>query len=178
LADEGGSLTAAIPARTAFSARLRMPFYLIPGDLVLLAPMYFVRPAAYQEMAVTAANGGLIPWELGRATRFGRLQFVLGREVGVTFYGRQADDSLLAPGDVQPHVVEFRSTYFDIPILEYRPYRAFDMTQTSILIIQLYAGVDVPDARRTIFPENAPDIDMDPVYSIGLRLIFDWRRYF
>ena len=38
-------------------------------------------------MAVTAANGGLIPWQLGRATRFGRFQFVLGREIGATFYG-------------------------------------------------------------------------------------------
>ena len=38
-------------------------------------------------MAVTAANGGLIPWQLGWATRFGRFQFVLGREIGATFYG-------------------------------------------------------------------------------------------
>jgi hypothetical protein len=48
-------------------------------------------------MAVTAANGGLIPWQLGWATRFGRFQFVLGREVGVAFYGLQSGDTLLAP---------------------------------------------------------------------------------
>ena len=38
---EDGSLTTAIPGRTGFSARIRMPFYLIPGDLLLLSPMYF-----------------------------------------------------------------------------------------------------------------------------------------
>jgi hypothetical protein len=124
-----------------------MPFYLIPGDLLFTAPLYFVSPNAYQQMAVTAANCGVIPWQLGRATRIGRFQFVLGRELGVTFYGVLSDDTLLAPGAVpgQPNVVEFRSTYFDFPILEYRPYRAFDSSQ---------------------------------VYSVGLRLIFDWRRYF
>jgi hypothetical protein len=29
-----------------------------------------------------------------------------------------------------------------------------------------------------IFALGAPDIDMDPIYSIGLRIIFDRRRYF
>ena len=68
-AQQGGTLTAAIPGRTGFSARLRMPFYLIPGDLLLLSPLYFVSPTTYEDMAVTAANGGLIPWQLGWATR-------------------------------------------------------------------------------------------------------------
>ncbi len=86
-AQEGGTLTAAIPGRTGYSARLRMPFYLIPGDLLLLSPLYFASPKTYQGMAVTAVNGGLIPWQLGWATRFGRFQFVLGREIGATFYG-------------------------------------------------------------------------------------------
>jgi hypothetical protein len=34
-AEAGGALTAAIPARTGVSMRLRMPFYLIPGDLLV-----------------------------------------------------------------------------------------------------------------------------------------------
>ena len=37
-AEAGGALTAAIPARTGVSMRLRMPFYLIPGDLALPVP--------------------------------------------------------------------------------------------------------------------------------------------
>ena len=180
IAQQGGSLTAAIPARTAFSVRLRMPFYLIPGDLLFLSPMYFFSPGTYQQMAVTAANGGLIPWQLGRATPIGRFQFVLGREIGVTFFGLTSDDTLLTPGPVvgQPRLVQFRSTYFDLPIFEYRPYRAFDMTQTSDLVFQVFAGVDVPDSQGVVFPVGAPDIKLDNVYSLGVRLIFDWRRYF
>ena len=83
----GGSLTAAIPSRTGFSLRARMPFYLVPGDLLLMSPLYLFDPEAYSQMAVTASNGGLIPWQLGMSTRIGRFQFVLGRELGVTFYG-------------------------------------------------------------------------------------------
>lgn len=182
-AQEGGTLTAAIPGRNGYSARVRMPFYLIPGDLLLLSPLYFASPKTYQSMAVTAVNGGLIPWQLGWATRFGRFQLVLGREIGVTFYGLGAEDeSVLAPGvppgGAGPRVVEFESMHFDFPILEYRPYRAFDTTQSSELILQLFGGVDIPNNGNVIFPPGAPGVDLDPVYSIGVRLVFDWRRYF
>ncbi|HVQ17374.1 MAG TPA: hypothetical protein VMS40_27410, partial [Vicinamibacterales bacterium] len=63
-AQQGGSLTAAIPARTALTTRMRLPFYLIPGDLLLLSPLYLASPKTYESMAVTAVNGGLIPWQL------------------------------------------------------------------------------------------------------------------
>ena len=179
-AQQGGTRTAAIPGRTGFTARLRMPFYLIPGDLLLLSPLYFVSPTTYQNMGVAAVNGGLIPWQLGWATRFGRFQFVLGREIGVAFYGRQSDDTLLAPGATPgvPEVISFNSNYFDFPIFEYRPYRAFDMSQTSELRLQLYGGVDDPRGGTVLFPAGAPGVKMDRVYSIGIRLVFDWRRYF
>jgi hypothetical protein len=179
-AQQGGSLAAAIPGRTAFTTRVRLPFYLIPGDLLLLSPLYFVSPTTYQNMAVTAINGGLIPWQLGWGTRFGHFQFVLGREIGVAFYGRQSDDSLFAPSETPgvPRVVGFKSNYFDFPIFEYRPYRAFDMTQASVLTLQLYGAVDDPYSSSVLFPVGAPGVRMDRVYSIGIRLVFDWRRYF
>jgi hypothetical protein len=181
-AQEGGTLTAAIPGRTGYSARWRMPFYLVPGDLLLLSPLYFASPKTYQGMAVTAVNGGLIPWQLGWATRFGRFQLVLGREIGATFYGLGSDDeSLLAPGVLPgsgPRIIKFESTYLEFPILEYRPYRAFDTTQSSELILQFFGGVDFPNNGNVVFPPGAPGVDMDPVYSIGVRLVFDWRRYF
>lgn len=181
-AQEGGSLTAAIPARTGLTARIRMPFYLIPGDLLLLSPLYLASPKTYQRMAVTSVNGGLIPWQLGWATRFGRFQFVLGREVGVTFYGLGSEDlSLLAPGvppGSAPRVVEFESTYLEFPILEYRPYRSFDTTQSSALVVQLFGAMDIPNRGQTVFPPGAPGADLHSVYSIGVRMAFDWRRYF
>jgi hypothetical protein len=181
IAQEGDTFTTAIPGRTGYSARLRLPFYLIPGDLLLLSPMYFASPKTYQSMAVTAANGGLIPWQIGWATRFGRFQFVAGREIGATFYGLGSDDSLLTPGEppgTGPRVVKYESLYLDVPILEYRPYRAFDTTQTSALIVQLFAGVDIPSNDKVAYPSNAAAVDLDPVYSIGVRIVFDWRRYF
>jgi hypothetical protein len=179
LAGQAGNLAAAIPSRNGFSARLRMPFYLIPGDLLLLAPMYLFKPQAYQHMAVTAVNGGLVPWQLGWATSFGRFQFVLGREFGVTLYGTQSDQSLLAPGvPGTPRIVRFKSTYLDLPILEYRPYHAFDTTQTAEVVIQLFGGVDDPYGAQVISPIGAPGVPMDRVYYLGVRLLFDWRHYF
>jgi hypothetical protein len=181
-AQQGGSLTAAIPARTGLTARMRMPFYLIPGDLLFLSPLYLASPKTYQGMAVTAVNGGLIPWQLGWATRFGRFQFVLGREIGVTFHGLGSEEeTLLAPGvppGPGPRVVEFESTYLEFPILEYRPYRSFDTTQSSELILQLFGGVDIPNGGNVVYPPGAPRAELDRVYSIGVRLTFDWRRYF
>src|SRR6185295_12776957 len=104
----------AVPNRMGLSTRLRMPFYLFPADLLLLSPIYFVSPATYTNMAVVASNGGLIPWQAGIATPIGRFQFVLGRELGVTFYGVLSNDSLIAPATAPgalPTVVDFKSTF-------------------------------------------------------------------
>jgi hypothetical protein len=181
LAQQGGTLTAATPSRFGLSSRLRMPYYLIPGDLLLLLPLYWIAPETYQDMAVTASNGGLIPWQAGWATRYGRFQFVLGREIGATFYGLATEDALLTtsmpPGGI-PRMVNFKSTFIDLPILEYRPYRSFDTSQSSALIFQAFFGIDHPYDEHVVSPAGAPGIDLDTVYSIGLRLVFDWRRYY
>ncbi len=89
----GGNLSAAIPARTGLALRFRMPFYLIPGDLLLLSPLYLIDPKAYSKLAVTAGNGGLIPWQLGWATAIGRFQFVARARAG---------RHLLRPGRSRP----------------------------------------------------------------------------
>jgi hypothetical protein len=177
---QGGSITAAIPARTGLTLRLRMPFYLVPGDLLFLAPMYFVAPKQYEAMAVTAGNGGLIPWQSGMATGIGRFQFVLGRELGLTFYGLSGDDRVVAPG-VPPgaaaRVVDYKSVLFDMPIVEYRPYRSFASNQSSSLVFQLFAAADVPYSADVVSPAGAPGVDLRTVWSVGLRLVFDWRYY-
>jgi hypothetical protein len=175
----GGSLTAAIPSRTGFSLRARVPFYLVPGDLLLMSPLYFFDPEAYSRMAVTASNGGLIPWQLGMSTRIGRFQFVLGRELGVTFYGVGNIDSLIAPPSAgRPlSIVDYKSTYYDLPILEYRPFRAFSSHQSSSVMFQLFGGIDVPRGYTTVVPQGAPSVKLGTVYSLGLRMVFDWRYY-
>jgi hypothetical protein len=175
-----GNLSAAIPARTALSTRIRMPFYLIPGDLLFLAPLYLIAPTTYTQMAVTASNGGLIPWQLGWATPIGRFQFVLGRELGVNFYGLTGKQQLLAPS-AEPgglgRVIDFKSIAYDIPIVEYRVYRAFSTDQSSSVQFQLFGTVDVPYGSSVASPAGAPDADLRPVWSLGLRMTFDWRYY-
>jgi len=175
-----GNITSAVPGRTGISARVRMPFYLVPGDLLLLSPLYLLWPDKYADMAITASNGGLIPWQAGWATPIGRFQFVLGRELGVTFYGLIGDDRVVAPSAAPggaPRVVDFKSTFLDLPILEYRPYRAFSSNQSSSLIFQLFAGADIPHSERVVSPAGAAPVDLDVVWSLGLRLVFDWRYY-
>jgi hypothetical protein len=176
----GGSLTAAIPSRIGLSTRLRMPFWLVPGDLLLLSPLFLIDRAAYTNMAVTAGNGGLIPWQSGLATRFGRFQFVLGREIGATFYGLVTEDTMFwQPTPTSGlRLVNFKSTFIDVPILEYRPYRAFDTRQSSAVLVQLFAGADIPYGVVVASPPGLAPPGTKTVYSIGLRLLFNWRRYF
>ena len=175
-----GNLTAAIPAQWGLSTRIRMPFYLIPGDLLLLSPMYLFNRQTYIQMAITAVNGGLIPWQQVMATRFGRFQFMLGREFGVTFYGLGGNAQLLAPSDPPgdpARVVSFKSIGYDLPILEYRPYQAFSSDQSSSLLFHLFAGADVPYGSSVDSPPGAPSADLHTVWSLGLRMSFIWRYY-
>jgi hypothetical protein len=106
---------------------------------------------------------------------------VLGRELGVYWYGLSGNQQLLAPSDPpggSGRVVNYKSTYFDLPILEYRPYRAFGANQSSTILFQLYAGADYPYGERVEYPLGAPPVHLEPVYSIGLRMVFDWRYYY
>jgi hypothetical protein len=175
-----GSLGAAIPARTGLSGRIRMPYYAIPGDLLFLSPMYFFNPESYSQMAVTAANGGVLGWQAGWATGFGRFQFVLGRELGVVAYGIFNTDQLVIPSDRPDglgRIVNYKSIYFELPIVEYRPYRSFAADQSSEVLFQLFAGIDIPYDYSVERPIGGTPADLQNVYSIGLRMLFDWRYY-
>ncbi len=175
-----GSLGAAIPARTGLSGRIRMPFYAIPGDLLFLAPMYFFDPESYTQMAVTASNGGVLGWQAGWATRFGRFQFVLGRELGIVAYGLFNTDQLVVPSDRADglgRIINYKSIYFELPIVEYRPYRSFSSNQSSEVVFQFFAGIDIPYDYSVERPIGGTPADLQNVYSIGLRMLFDWRYY-
>ena len=177
----GSSVTSTIPGRSAYNFRVRMPFWLIPGDLILVAPiLIWASPETLQRMAVTAGNGGVIPWQLGMSTPIGRFQFVLGREVGVSLYGRgRIRESLIIPVNnfEEPYLVSYRSTKWDFPFLEYQPTRIFSNTQSAILKFQFSFGVDVPSRVEIIAPEAVGDIELENVWYGGIRLVFHWRRY-
>lgn len=178
---QGSSVTSTIPGRSGYNLRMRLPFWLLPGDLILVAPILsWAAPKTFQRMAVTAGNGGVIPWQSGISTPVGRFQFVLGREVGVSFYGvRRIRESLIVPRNDfnEPYLVGYRSTKWDFPFLEYQPTRIFSNTQSAILKLQFSLGVDVPSKVETIAPETAEEIELESVWYMGVRLVFHWRRY-
>ena len=174
--------TATVPGRGALNVRLRAPFWLIPGDIVLAAPVLaFTSPRTLQKMAVQAGNGGLLPWQAGLATRIGRFQFVLGREVSLNFYKLNSHNTMLLP---TPHVPPFDHTLIalgsmevDFPIVEYRPFRTFSRNQSSDVIVQVYGGFDTPTDSSVVSPAGAPMPHLHTVVVTGIRVGFDWRYY-
>ena len=180
--DTHASGAVTLPARGAITARLRVPFWLIPGDLLVAAPVLaFTSRPSLQKMAVQAANGGLIPWQAGLATRFGRVQFVLGREVGLSFYHNNSDRPILIPTPGVPPLnstlVALSSFQVEFPILEYRFFRAFSLNQSSTLMLQPYVGFDEPTKATTVSPTGAPTPHLRTIVTGGVRVVFDWRHY-
>jgi hypothetical protein len=177
------AFSCAIPSRDAFYARLRLPFCLIPGDLLIGVPILFLfSQKTMDKMIVAAGNGGLIPWQSGMITPIGRFQFILGREVGVCFYGTgRGPDSFLIPAtydDMDYQILlSMYSTQIDFPILEYRPFRTFSARQSASLVLQINAGIDIP-GKVSVISEGTAKPTMKTVWFIGFRLAFDWRYYF
>jgi hypothetical protein len=173
---------ATVPGRGAITARFRMPFWLFPGDVALAAPVLaFTSPSTLQKMAVGAANGGLIPWQAGISTRAGRLQMVLGREVGVSIFRNGNDHKFLLPTPgVAPDnttLVSLNSLQVEFPIFEFRLFRTFSVNQSSGLMLQPYVGFDTPTAVSVISPTGAPIPDAHTIMTTGVRVVFDWRHY-
>ena len=171
-----------VPGRGAIALRGRVPFWLIPGDLIVAAPILaFTKPQILQKMAVQAGNGGLIPWQAVIATRIGRFQFELGREVGISLYGYISDQTVLLPTPGVPPInatqINLRSIRFDFPILEYRPFRTFSQNQSSGLAFQFFAGFDEPMSASVVQPAGAPKPGLHTIVTGGMRIVFDWRHY-
>ena len=169
------------PARRAISTRIRLPFWLIPGDLILGAPLYFFAPKTYERMAMVAVSGGVIPWQTGLSTFLGRVQFVAGREIGASFFGYSGGEDQLfvtTPGaQTSVTAISLRSIRWDVPIVELRPFRGFATTQAAAVLIQIGVAFDKPTKVTPLAPVNAPAPQLKTVNSIYLRLAFDWRHY-
>jgi hypothetical protein len=176
-----GSFGSAMPSRNAYFLRLRLPFYLIPGDLLILAPvLLFTNRNAMNKVIATAGNGGLIPWQSKMNTPIGSFQFILGREVGVSFYGTGATpDAFMIPWDEKGNgvITSIHSTQINFPILEYRLGRSYAARQSADFFMQLYGGIDIPGKRRNLYPENTPMPPLRNIYFVGLRFVFDYRHY-
>jgi hypothetical protein len=174
-----GQISSAIPGRDAYNLGIRMPFYLLPFDLLITAPiLIWAAPDVFAKMAVTAGNGGLIPWQAGIATSFGRFQFILGREVNVSLYGSGKDqDAIVVPDNDDYTILTYKSVQLDFPVVEYRPFRTFSLDQSSSLRLYLSFGVDFPYSESVVAPEGSALPDLKAIWNIGLTAEFDWRYY-
>lgn len=181
--DPLGDMVAMIPSRSSINTRIRLPYYLLPGDLILGA--IFVAPfsmQAFTQMAVIAGNGGLIPWQSGIATPIGRFQFILGREVGVNFYGYTKSQKILVStgSDVEGEqlgLVDLRTIQVEFPIVEWRPFRTFSVDQSSSMVVQFYGSADVPVWSQVV-SQTPFTYELKTIWAVGFRLAFDWRYYF
>ena len=74
-------------------------------------------------------------------------------------------------------IIEYKSVLFDLPILEYCPYRSFASSRSTALLFQFFTAWDVPYSASVASPAGAPASNLNTVFSIGLRTSFDWRYY-
>jgi hypothetical protein len=173
-----------VPARTGLSLGLRMPFWLIPGDMLILGPVLaLASPAALSKVGVEAASGGLIPYERSFSTSAGYFQVVAGREVRAILFGFTGDlvgvvpAGTLPDGTSQYAVVDYKSVQLEFPVLEWTPFRTFATQLTFAAQIQLGFSVSLPVSTEVLYPVGTP-FSTGPGWSVWLRGVFDGRYFF
>ncbi len=170
---------ARVPTRTGLLLQYRAPYWLIPGDLFLAAPLMLVDFELYKSMAIVSANGGVLGLQTIVLTPAGSFQFMLGRQINITLFND--DDPILRYDGGDPDLssnytlFSMNSIKFDFPFFTYQPLRAFAQTLTSSLAFQLGAAVDIPRANDVLTGEA---VSPGTSYSIYLRLLLSSRWYF
>jgi hypothetical protein len=172
-----------VPARTGPQFRLRIPFWLIPGDLILATPfLVFTSPKTLEKMAITATDGGLIPWQTKLETPVGKVQFVVGREVGATLFGFREKDAFLTildtPNGQVVAPIAIKTIQWDFPVLEIRPFREYGTRYAFSTLLQVGGGFDRPLDSEVVGRPNLPPPPLKTRYFGFLRIFFDGRRYF
>lgn len=177
-------IVVAVPFRSSVTARIRMPYYAIPGDLILgallIAPF---SSSTYGKMLSSAIDGGMLGWQGGVATPLGRFQFVLGRELGVNVFGSWGQSQkILIPIETvnmgpQTEALDLHSVEIEAPIVEWRLFKMFSVDQASSIVFQLYGSADIPLYWNTVITPAAT-FQLQTIYGLGIRTTFDWRYYY
>ncbi len=181
-----------VPARQGFTVRLRVPFYVIPFDLLIVAPVLaWASPSALTDMGIWAASGGLLRYERAFNTPIGAFQLLIGREVAATFYGytdRVQNVGVAAPGATVPYnsdlvFLSYRVLTLDFPTFEYRPLREYSTNQALTFAIQFGWGVEFPNqvqyvSKLTLPAATGPTPELATSWMIYMRIHFDSRYYF
>jgi hypothetical protein len=176
-----------VPARVGLRLGLRLPFWLIPGDMLVLAPtLALTSPRTLSSVGVAAASGGLIPYERTLQTDLGTFQIVLGREVQATLFGYLGDANVplyVAPIATRPDgtkewgVVAGKSIGLVFPVVEWTPFRAFATQLAFTVNVQLGFGVELPLETHVVFPADRAAPSVPAVWTIFLRGQFDGRYF-
>src|SRR5215813_13875 len=167
-----------VSARDGLALRARIPFWLIPGDLLILGPfLVLFDTQTLKHMAIQAGSGGLIPWQRTFNSPIGAFQFIAGREIGVGLYGylKHGIQNIGYDG-VALYGYSYRSAVLDFPLVEYRPFRTFATNQALTLALQFGLGVDIPNNGHRL-DNAAPTPDLGAAFIFYLRVAFDARYY-
>lgn len=155
---------------------LRLPFFLVPGDLLVLAPILLpLAPRTLEGMAITASSGGVVPWQRPIATAAGRVQLVLGRKIDFLLYRQRLFDSF-GPG-ASSQVFVHSSYGFGFPVIEWSPFRTFGGKNAYSVVVQLGGAVEVPYGARDLTRQRAWE-SPETVGQVVLSLNIWGQRYF
>ncbi len=177
--EEGAAIPSRVPTRSGFLFHYRAPYWLIPGDLILVAPILALADFnTYKSMAIVAANGGVLGLQPVLLTSAGTFQFILGRELNVVWYND--DDPVVRFNGGDPDLpssytlFEVNSVKIDAPVFSYTPFRSFSNSLTSAVGLQLGGAIDIPTATDARTGEEAsPGL----AYTVYLRLLLESRWY-
>jgi hypothetical protein len=170
-----------VPARSALKLALRMPYYVLPFDLLVLEPILLLAdPTAAQHVLFTSTSGGLLSVQRVISTPAGTIQFMAGREVGVTLWGYLGPENqfIATPSSGQPLLVDYRSIELDFPVVEYIPPRAFSTVLSLAAEFQLGFSVEFPQQPTLPQQGGARYGGLGPSWFLYLRLQLDARKYF
>ena len=174
-----------VPARTGLRLGLRLPFWLIPGDMLLLAPVLaLASPSALSSVGVAAASGGLIPYERSFGIGVGWLQVIIGREIDAVLYGFLSDVTILVPIGPPPDpsadlgAAKLQSIALVFPVLEWTPVRTFATQLVFATVVQLGFGVEIPLTTPIVYPTGYGNASLSPSWNVFLRGQFDGRYFF
>jgi hypothetical protein len=173
-----------VPSRTGLVLGLRLPFWIIPGDLLILGPVLALTSMDdLSKVGVAAASGGLIPYERSFRTGVGIFQVILGREAQATFYGSVSELLSVVPigtnpdGSLEYGVVQFKSINLDFPVIEWTPFRTFETQLTFAAALQLGFAVGIPTSTEVLSPAGYNGFQAGTAWSIYLRGLFDGRYF-
>jgi hypothetical protein len=174
-----------VPSRTGLRIGARLPFYVVPGDLLVLAPVLaLVAPRSLPKVGITAMRGGLVPYERSFRTRAGTFQLIVGREVDLTFFGYLTDSLQVRPyardaiGESAFGVYDSRSVRARVPVLEWTPIRSFATNVTFAVPVQIGAGLELPLGSTPVFPTNVPPVGAGTSWDVFVRVQLDAQYYF